>query len=142
MLVRMQCAALLLIATVGAADHDLARRSPGTDTRWASFENPSAGKGQGGQENQGAKGHAFDSIEPGETKVLLKVSGAGEIRRIWFTIRDRDPEMLRALRLEMYWDGAASPAVAVPFGDFFGAILGRAVAFENELFADPEGRSF
>jgi hypothetical protein len=32
--------------------------------------------------------------------------------------------------------------VSVPVGDFFGAILGRPVAFENELFANPEGRSF
>jgi hypothetical protein len=61
---------------------------------------------------------------------------------MWFTLRERDPRMLRSLRLEMYWDGAASPAVSVPFGDYFGAILGRCVAFENEFFTNPEGRSF
>lgn len=132
----------MIIATAPAADRDLAKRRPDADTRWASFENPSAAKGQGGRENRGAKGHAFDSILPGETKTILHVKGAGEIRRIWFTISDRDPQMLRSLRLNIYWDGAASPAVSVPAGDFFGAILGRAVAFENELFANPEGRSF
>ena len=42
----------------------------------------------------------------------------------------------------MYWDGAERPAVEVPFGDFFGAIHGRALPFESELFANPEGRSF
>ncbi len=121
---------------------DLAKRRPGAQTRWSSFENPTAGKGIGGRENRGAKGHAFDSIAAGETKTLLSVTGPGEIRRIWATIRDRDPQMLRALRLDIYWDGKPTPAVSVPFGDFFVAILGRPVAFQNELFSNPEGRSF
>jgi hypothetical protein len=30
------------------------------ETRWASFENHTAGKGAGGMENKGAKGHAMD----------------------------------------------------------------------------------
>lgn len=42
----------------------------------------------------------------------------------------------------MYWDGATTPAVSVPLGDFFGLAHGRKVAFENALFSDPEGRSF
>ncbi|MBL0160433.1 MAG: DUF2961 domain-containing protein [Bryobacterales bacterium] len=137
--------ALLLVLTatlLPAADPTLARRRPGAHTRWSSFENPTAAKGAGGAENRGAKGHAFDAIAAGETKTLLDVKGAGEIRRIWFTVRDRDPEMLRSMRLDIYWDGRPTPAVSVPAGDFFGAILGRPVAFENELFSDPEGRSF
>lgn len=138
-----RCLSLFLLAALlPAADADLAKRRRDADTHWASFENPTATKGQGGKENRGAKGHAFDSVHPGETKTLLDVKGAGEIRRIWLTIRERDPEMLRALRLDMYWDGAAAPAVSVPLGDFMGAMLGRPVAFENELFANPEGRSF
>lgn len=133
---------LLAVSLVPIAASDLAKRRPGAHTRWSSFENPTAGKGAGGSENRGAKGHAFDSIAAGETKTLLDVKGAGEIRRIWFTIRDRDPEMLRSLRFDIYWDGRPTPAVSAPAGDFFGAILGRPVAFENELFANPEGRSF
>jgi hypothetical protein len=125
-----------------AADSSLARRRPDLDTRWASFENLSAAKGQGGAENRGAKGHAFNVLRAGDMQTLLNVAGAGEVRRIWITLPQRDPEMLRALRLDMYWDGAATPAVSVPLGDFFGAILGRAVPFESELFANPEGRSF
>jgi hypothetical protein len=81
-------------------------------------------------------------MKAGETKTLLNASGAGSIRRIWITIPDRSPRMLRSLRLDMTWDNAAEPAVSVPLGDFFGAILGRTAAFENELFANPEGRSF
>ncbi len=131
-----------LCLTAAAADLDLAKKSRDTDARWASFENLAARKGQGGGENRGAKGHAFDSLKPGETKVLLDAKGSGAIRRMWFTVRERDPQMLRSLRLEMFWDGAPTPAVSVPFGDFFAAILGRPVAFENELFSNPEGRSF
>ena len=129
-------------AALCAADSGLAKRNRQADTRWATFENPTASKGEGGRENKGAKGHPADNVQPGETKTLLDVKGSGEIRRIWITIQERDPQMLRSLRFEIYWDGAATPAVTVPMGDFFGAILGRPVAFENELFADPEGRSF
>ena len=42
------------------------------------------------------------------------------VRRIWMTLNDRSPTMLRGLRLDMYWDGAKTPAVSAPLGDFFG----------------------
>ncbi len=120
----------------------LFRKPEGVVTRWSSFENLAAAKGQGGKENRGAKGHAFDSVAPGETKVLLDVKGSGTVRRMWCTLRPRDPKMLRSLRLEMYWDNAATPAVSVPIGDFFNWVHGHPVAFENALFANPEARSF
>jgi len=50
--------------------------------------------------------------------------------------------MLRSLRLEITWDGAATPAVNVPLGDFFGHALGEARPFQSALFSSPEGRSF
>ena len=112
------------------------------ESRWSSFENITAGKGSGGQENHGAKGHPCDIVRAGESVTLLDVTGAGMINRIWATINDRSPEMLRSLKIEMYWDLAEKPAVSAPFGDFFGVGLGRRTAFENALFADPEGRSF
>lgn len=136
------CICLLAAGVPSSSGSDLAKRRTGAHTRWSSFENPTAGKGAGGRENRGAKGHAFDTIAAGETKTLLDVKGAGEIRRMWFTIKDRDPQMLRAIRFDIYWDGKPTPAVSVPAGDFFGAILGRRVPFENELFSNPEGRSF
>lgn len=135
-------ACIACICLLPLAAEDISKRRPGAETRWASFENITAAKGAGGKENRGAKGHAFDSLAAGETKTLLDLKGAGELRRMWFTVRDRDPEMMRSMRLEIFWDGAAAPAVSVPFGDFFGAILGRPVPFENELFSNPEGRSF
>lgn len=112
------------------------------EPRWNSFENPTSEKGKGGTENKGAKGHPYDILKAGETKVLLDVEGTGVITRMWFTIQDRSPKMLRSLKIEMFWDGNDKPAVSAPFGDFFGNGLGRMVAHENELFANPEGRSF
>lgn len=113
-----------------------------SDTRWISFENPQGAKGAGGKENKGAKGHPADQITAGETKVLMDVQGAGIIQRMWLTIDDRSPAMLRSLRLDMYWDGNTKPAVSVPLGDFFGLALGRKKAFQTVLFSDAEGRSF
>lgn len=112
------------------------------ETRWSSPENKNAVKGQGGKENNTAKGHAFDSIPAGATYTLLDIKEQGIINRIWITIRDRSPQMLRGLKLEMYWDGAEKPAVSVPFGDFFGVGLGQTTTFQNALFANAEGRSF
>jgi hypothetical protein len=114
----------------------------GVQTRWFSFENTAPGRGRAGLENRGAKGHAFDTVAPGETKTLLDVTGSGTIGRIWMTVSDRSPEMLRHLRIRMTWDGAERPAVSAPLGDFFGVGLGRKTPFECALFSDPEGRSF
>lgn len=133
---------LLCASAFGDPKMDLYKVPNGMETRWYSFENPTGAKGVAASENQTAKGHAFDSVAPGQTRVLADVKGAGQIRRMWFTVNARDPRMLRSLRFEIFWDGADKPAVSVPFGDFFCAILGKTVAFENEFFANPEGRSF
>ena len=115
----------------------------GVETRWNSFENPKAEKGAGGQTKEGRKGAAYFPLKTGESHVLAEESGqSGTVRRIWVTINDRTPKMLRGLQLDFYWDGAAKPAVSVPLGDFFGMGLGRACAFESEFFSSPEGRSF
>jgi hypothetical protein len=121
---------------------ELYRKAEGVKTRWASFENPGAGKGRGGTANKGAKGMPSQSVAAGETKTLLDVKGSGLVTRIWITINDRSPKMLRSLRIDMYWDGADAPAVSAPLGDFFGCGLGRRTPFESALFSDPEGRSF
>lgn len=115
---------------------------PKGQSRISSFENKNGVKGGGGQTNKGAKGNAFEPLAAGESKTLLDVSAPGVIQRIWVTIGDRSFNMLRSLRLRMYWDGDPKPAVDVPFGDFFCAQLGRPVAFQSALFSNPEGRSF
>jgi hypothetical protein len=111
-------------------------------SHWTSPETRDAPRGRGGRENQGAKGHPYETIRAGQSLVLAAIQGSGVIRRIWITVGERTPVMLRSLRLEMFWDDAKKPAVSVPLGDFFGAALGQTVAFENALFSSPEARSF
>ncbi|MEN8228381.1 MAG: glycoside hydrolase family 172 protein [Bacteroidota bacterium] len=143
----LSCAAFaagLLVGCTGyqSPGNHLYSMPDGTQTRWQSFENSTGEKGKGGMENKGAKGHPYDRVYAGESVVLLDVKGSGVVHRIWATISEQDPEMLRGLRLDMYWDGAEKPAVSVPFGDFFGVGLGAMPANETEFFSNPEGRSF
>lgn len=115
----------------------------GTKTRWASAENWAGKKGGGGMANEGRKGSPSFRLKAGDNKILAEASGtSGMIRRIWLTIDQRTPEMLRGVIIEMFWDGAFDPAVSAPLGDFFNHGLGQMSAFENALFSSPEGRSF
>lgn len=131
----------VLLATLARAEplHTMPEQ---TETRWITFENPTGAKGAGGRMNRGGKGAAFKPVGAGETIVLMDHAGSGTVRHMWFTLPDRDPESLRSFVLRCYWDGAEKPAVEVPFGDFFGAILGELKTFESALFQSPEGRSF
>jgi len=115
----------------------------GVETRWASPENPTGERGKGAPTQGGRKGAAFFPLKAGESRTLAEVkAGSGMVRRVWMTLNDRSPKMLRGLRLDMYWDGARYPAVSAPVGDFFGVGLGRIVPFQSALFSSPEGRSF
>jgi hypothetical protein len=108
----------------------------------SSFENLNGIKGSGGKSNHSSKGNAFEELKSGQSKTLLEIEGPGVIQRMWFTLQNRTPAMMRALRLRIYWDGEPKPAVDVPFGDFFGYGLAKVVKFETALFSNPEGRSF
>ena len=58
-------------------------------------------------------------IKAGETAVIADIDGPGVIRRIWFTTNAPGP-IERMIVIRMYWDGSDTPAVEVPYGDFFG----------------------
>jgi hypothetical protein len=116
---------------------------PEIEPRWATCENPAGEKGRACRGNDGRKRAPCTVLKAGASLTLAEVSGrGGMVRRIWITIPDRTPKMLRGVRIEMYWDGAARPAVSAPLGDFFGHALGRMSTFQNALFSSPEGRSF
>jgi len=121
---------------------DLYRYSGCSHSRVSSFENLNGLPSGGGKVNKGAKGAAFEYLSPGASRTLLDVTGTGIIQRMWFTMADRSPEMLRSVRFQIWWDGEPKPAVDVPFGDFFGAGLGRCVPIQSALFLNPRGRSF
>lgn len=135
-------ALFLLSGQLVAAQGNVYEFNNNAESRWSSPENINGKKGQGGKENYGAKGHPSDSIAAHGSIALLDIQGTGVINRIWVTISDRSPQMLRSLKIEIFWDNEKKPAVSAPFGDFFGVGLGRTTDFQNVFFADPEARSF
>lgn len=128
---------------MNSINNDLFKKVKGVSTRWASPENPKARKGWGGQPNGGRKGSPNLPLLPGDSFTMAEaVDTSGTIRRIWVTISERSPWMLRSLRLDFYWDQAEKPSFSVPFGDFFGLGNGRCYQFDSALLSNPEGRSF
>jgi Protein of unknown function (DUF2961) len=136
-------AVVIACARGAGAAQSIYEMPEGVETRWASSENQRGEKGRGARANAGRKGSPTVPVKAGESRVLAEASGtSGTVRRIWMTFPDRSPRMLRSLRLDIYWDGARTPAVSAPVGDFFGLGLGQMVPFQSALFANPEGRSF
>jgi hypothetical protein len=111
-------------------------------TRWYTFENVKGAKGEAAKANFGRKGAPCTGVAKGKSLVLADIQESGTIRRFWATLWNRSPQALRGLKIEMYWDGAETPAVRAPFGDFFCHSLGHMVTFQNACFSSPEGRSF
>ena len=68
--------------------------------------------------------HDWIAIEPGAARVLADIGEPGVVRHIWMTAASDDPHHLRTATLRAYWDGAATPCIETPLGDFFG--LGHA----------------
>ena len=65
-------------------------------------------------------------VAPGASVTWLDHAGAGVLRTFWFRWSDPPGEsdwlrarLLRQLVLRIHWDGAATPSVDVPLGDFF-----------------------
>lgn len=113
----------------------------GCRTRSASFENPTAAPGAGGQAGGGRKGAPARVLAPGDEVVLARFEGPGRIGHLWATVAPLTPETLRSLVLEVrYGDGA--PSVSVPFGDFFGAVHGVPAPYASALTTVNEGRGF
>lgn len=84
---------------------------------------PSLKKGRSRMVSSYDRGHGnrdYLSVEPGEAVTLADLDGSGVINRAWFTIRNRDPLLLRNAILRYTWDDEDRPSVEVPFGDMFG----------------------
>ena len=117
-------------------------RAKNSEPVWTSFENPTGGRAMGARENHGAKGAPSAPFAAGEVKVLCDLQGEGFVRRIWLTLKEREPEVLQDIRIRMWWDGCETPAVDAPVSDFFCMGHGHMLPFENACFASPEGRSY
>jgi hypothetical protein len=81
-------------------------------------------------------------IEPGERVLLADLRGPGTLRHIWMTFPPAPPEQMRALVLELFYDGQKEPSLSVPCLDFFGLPQGRPVAYASALTSAHEGRGF
>lgn len=112
------------------------------DSRAITFENPTGERGAGGQTARGRKGAPSRVLAPGERVVVADIAGPGIGRHLWMTFPPARPEVMRALWMEVFYDGAAEPSVSVPCLDFFGMPLGRPVPFHSALTAAQEGRGF
>jgi D-arabinan exo alpha-(1,3)/(1,5)-arabinofuranosidase (non-reducing end) len=106
---------------------------PRIDSRSVSFENPTGARGRGGRAGGGRKGAPAVTLLPGETIVLADLDGPGTIRHLWMTFPPGPPEVMRALWLEVRYDGADDASVAVPCVDFFGVAHGRPVPYASAL---------
>jgi len=115
---------------------------PRLDARAATFENPTGARGAGGSAAGGRKGAPNRELAVGERVVLADIDGPGVVRHVWMTFLPARPERMRALYLEVFYDGAAEPSISVPCLDFFGLPHGRPVAYHSALTAANEGRGF
>ena len=111
-------------------------------TLWITGENPKGRKGAAAKKRFGRKGAPLVAMPAKSELVIADIKGSGTIRRIWSTLSNFEPETLRSLTIEMYWDDAKKPAVQAPFGDFFGHTFGGMATFENIFFSSPKGTSF
>ena len=62
-------------------------------------------------------------IMPGETLTMADLKGPGMVSHIWITVANNEFSWPRLLRLRIYYDGAKTPSVDAPLGDFFGSEL-------------------
>src|SRR5579864_9068262 len=102
-----------------------ARIDTGLDSRSISFENPTGERGAGGKAGKGRKSAPSKMIAVGEKIVLADIQGPGRIRHIWMTFPPARPEEMRAVWMEVFYDGRAEPSISVPCLDFFGLPHGR-----------------
>ncbi len=119
---------------------DPSRIETSLDCRSISFENPAGARGAGGTAADGRKGAPNRSVAPGERIVLADIEGPGRVRHVWMTFRQAAPEAMRAVMLEVFYDGRAEPSISVPCLDFFGLPHGRMVHCVTALTAVQEGR--
>ena len=98
-------------------------------TRSISPENFDGAKGGGAKATEGTGAAAAADLGSGwkvspsvvidahSTFELAAIDGPATITHLWLTTR---PQHWRRLVLRAFWDGAATPAVEAPVGDFFG----------------------
>jgi len=120
----------------------LHRLVDGVQCACSNVHNVDAIKGRAGAQSRSPR------VKPGESVIVADLEGPAIITRLWLTFDwpgqlPYEGSMMRnrSLCLEITWDGADTPAVSVPVGDFFCHPLCYDMPFENSFFSDPTGRS-
>jgi hypothetical protein len=74
--------------------------------------------------------------------LLADLEGPGMIRHIWMTFPPAEPQVMRAMWLDVFYDDLEEPSVSAPVMDFFAMPHGRPAAFDSEMISVHEGRGF
>ncbi len=94
----------------------------------------------GARRTQGRAEHAHPR---GRAVVLADLEGPGTIRHFWMTIPPAPPERMRALWIEVFYDGADEPSVSVPCRRLLrSAPRPSRSDYHSALMAVHEGRGF
>ena len=120
----------------------ISRIDTSLDSRAVTFENPTGARAAGGIAAGGRKGAPSRWIAPGERVSLVDIDGPGTVRHMWLTIRPSPPEVLRAVVLEVFYDGRTEPSVSTPLLDWFGLPHGRPAPYVSVMTTAQEGRGF
>jgi hypothetical protein len=126
---------------------DPAKLHRGHQARAATFENPTAAPGAGGQSADGRKGAPSRVIAPGERVRLAELNaGPGRVTHVWATFRavgaPTTPRVARSQLLEVAYPEAPGPSVRVPAPDFFGAVHGVRTPYASALTAANEALGY
>jgi D-arabinan exo alpha-(1,3)/(1,5)-arabinofuranosidase (non-reducing end) len=125
-----------------ASCHDAACVDTSLDSRSISFENVTGERGRGGTAAGRRKGAPARTLGPSEKITLCDIKGPGRVRHIWMTFRPAEPEAMRSIFLEAFYDDLEAPSISVPCLDFFGLPHGRAVPYSSALTSVAECRGF
>jgi hypothetical protein len=129
------------VQVIGSSGADLFLLPKDIESRAISFENPTGGKGIGGQAasnlGPGRKGAAFRMISKGETIQLCDIEGPGVIRHVWMTFRKR-PDRLRGMVVRAYWEGQKHPSIESPIGDLMGFAHGMVMPYQSAVHSVGE----
>jgi len=129
---------------------NLSRLSP-AQTRSISPENFTGEPGAGGMSTDGPAAHMarglgqgwkispFIVVEPGETRSLADIAGAGAIQHIWMTTMGG---RWRHTILRAYWDAQTQPSIEAPMGDFFACGWERFAQVSSLAVCVNPGRAF
>lgn len=74
-------------------------------------------------------------IDPGQTLTIADLKGPGCITHIWFTWMYPSRTALRKLVIRAYFDGAETPCIESPLGDFFGLGHAQTYSYASQALA-------